>query len=82
MIQQNSADRLLDITFASGFNSRSSFNRVFRHHTQMAPAEYRKRIVETEMSMADGQVRLCRKMDKVTILLDAASLPQVIFPLT
>lgn len=33
---------VLSIAFACGFNSKASFNRVFRDHTGMTPTQYRK----------------------------------------
>lgn len=34
---------VLALAFAAGFNSKSTFNRVFRAHTGMSPSEYRDR---------------------------------------
>ena len=33
---------LLDIALASGFGSKASFNRAFKHHTGLSPSEYRR----------------------------------------
>ena len=35
------AHTVLDIAFASGFNSKASFNRIFKRVTGMTPSEYR-----------------------------------------
>jgi AraC-like DNA-binding protein len=34
-------DTILDIAFAAGFNSKASFNRIFKKVTGMTPSEYR-----------------------------------------
>lgn len=44
LLQENTNENLINIAINSGFNSRASFNRVFKTHTQMSPAEYRKNI--------------------------------------
>lgn len=38
---ENSADSILDIALNSGFNAKSSFNRVFKSHTGQTPQQYR-----------------------------------------
>jgi AraC-like DNA-binding protein len=37
----NNQDNILDIAFANGFNSKSTFNTVFKKQTQMTPRQYR-----------------------------------------
>jgi AraC-like DNA-binding protein len=34
-------DTILDIAYAAGFNSKASFNRIFKKVTGMTPSEYR-----------------------------------------
>jgi len=41
---ENGDDDLLSIAFACGFNSKASFNRVFRERLGETPTQYRKRV--------------------------------------
>ena len=34
---------VLDISYEVGYNSKSAFNRAFKHFTRMTPSEYRKK---------------------------------------
>jgi AraC-like DNA-binding protein len=38
----NTDDSVLDIAYATGFNSRSSFYKAFRQYTNQTPSQYRK----------------------------------------
>lgn len=40
---QESGKTILDIAFDAGFNTKTSFNRVFKKLTRMTPSQYRKR---------------------------------------
>ena len=42
LLCENPEDNLLSIAIASGFNSRTHFNRVFKLHTMAMPAQYRR----------------------------------------
>ena len=36
--------KLLSIAFDAGFNSKASFNTIFKHHTHLTPSEFRKQL--------------------------------------
>jgi len=38
---------ILAIAFDAGFSSKSSFNLIFKKHTQLKPSEFRKRVLQT-----------------------------------
>ena len=40
--EQSKDDRLLDIAYSCGFNSKTSFNRIFKKETGYSPSEYKK----------------------------------------
>ncbi|HPI91545.1 MAG TPA: helix-turn-helix domain-containing protein [Deltaproteobacteria bacterium] len=44
LLKEEPEDTILDIAFASGFNSKASFNRVFKRATGMTPSEYRMKV--------------------------------------
>ncbi len=39
--------KLLSIALDAGFNSKSSFNVIFKKHTGMTPSEYREKVART-----------------------------------
>jgi ligand-binding sensor domain-containing protein/AraC-like DNA-binding protein len=39
---ENKDKSILDVAYSVGFNSKSSFNRAFKHFTQMTPREFKK----------------------------------------
>jgi len=41
LLERNHHQTVLEIAFSSGFNSKASFNRVFKEITGMTPSEYR-----------------------------------------
>lgn len=41
LLKQDSNKSILEICYESGFNSRSAFNKAFKHHTGMTPSSYR-----------------------------------------
>lgn len=41
--RNNNHLKILAVAFEVGFNSKSTFNRVFKEHTKLTPSEYRKR---------------------------------------
>lgn len=41
-----SQNNILDVAFDSGFNSKSSFNMIFKKYTAMTPSQFRKKHVE------------------------------------
>ncbi len=47
---------LLGIALSVGFNSKSSFNRIFKNHTQMTPSEYYrlKKVSSSSIRSSDG----------------------------
>jgi AraC-like DNA-binding protein len=48
LIDPNSASNMLEIALASGFNSKASFNRIFKKETGMTPSAFQKRESGTE----------------------------------
>ena len=40
--------KLLSIALDAGFNSKSSFNAIFKKHTGMTPSEYREKVARTQ----------------------------------
>jgi AraC-like DNA-binding protein len=40
---QEADKTILDIAFDAGFNTKTSFNRVFKKLTRMTPSQYRRR---------------------------------------
>ncbi len=40
--------KILSIGLDAGFNSKSSFNTIFKKHTKMTPSEYRKKILQSQ----------------------------------
>jgi AraC-like DNA-binding protein len=40
---QDKDKTILNIAFDAGFNTKTSFNRVFKKFTRMTPSQYRKR---------------------------------------
>ncbi len=43
---------ILDIAYASGFNSKSTFNTLFKKHTQMTPSQFRKMHLKKEFDLS------------------------------
>jgi len=43
---------ILDIAFNVGFNSKSSFNMVFKNHTRLTPSAYKKEILPQQLLLA------------------------------
>jgi len=41
-ISQDQKSRILDLAFDSGFNSKTTFNSIFKSHTGMTPSQFRK----------------------------------------
>ncbi|MCJ7682073.1 MAG: helix-turn-helix domain-containing protein [Candidatus Aminicenantes bacterium] len=50
--ERNNHRSLLDIAFDCGFNTKASFNRVFKNHTGMTPSEFKKEKESTFRSAA------------------------------
>jgi len=44
LLTSHPSDTILAIAFSSGFNSKASFNRIFKRSTGMTPSEYRLRM--------------------------------------
>jgi len=44
-LPENQKLKLISIAYDAGFNSKSSFNRIFKNQTQMTPSEYFKSII-------------------------------------
>ena len=42
LLRESSGDNILDLALTCGFSSKSSFNVIFKKHTQLTPSEYRK----------------------------------------
>ncbi|WP_157703210.1 helix-turn-helix domain-containing protein [Alkalispirochaeta alkalica] len=51
LLRDRSAERinLIDVAFASGFRSKSSFNALFKRYCAMTPSEYRRRYEKQEL---------------------------------
>ncbi|MBL8993386.1 MAG: AraC family transcriptional regulator [Spirochaetia bacterium] len=52
--ENDSGDSILRIAFESGFQSKSTFNRVFRHMMGVSPREYRGKPPMENMSQPSG----------------------------
>jgi len=50
LVEEPAATTMLAIAYASGFNSKNSFNRAFRKFTGLSPSVYRK----TRVTRPDG----------------------------
>jgi len=50
LLTSHPGDTILAVAFSSGFNSKASFNRIFKRSTGMTPSEYR-------LKMKGGNVR-------------------------
>jgi AraC-like DNA-binding protein len=44
MLREDKEKSILDITYDSGFNSKSSFNSEFKKNIYMTPSQYRKKV--------------------------------------
>ena len=52
--RSDSGQPVLDIALAEGFNSKASFNRVFKLYTGEMPTEYRRRLNPTAQVPTSG----------------------------